>query len=102
MVLSLIDAYSLGILRKQEGISSTWRMNKKCSSLLGLSFWKKEFLGEGTVASEIELGEVQPLEEPVCSKDIIEPAVIESHPEPTLRRSGRVSHQSSRYYDFLV
>ena len=48
-------------------------------------FLEKEFLGEGIVASKIELSEVQPVEEPVCSKDIIELIVIESHPEPSLR-----------------
>ena len=65
-------------------------------------FVEKEFLGEGTVASKIELGEVQPVEEPGHSKDVIESAVIESHPELTPRRSGRISHQLDRYYDFLV
>ena len=65
-------------------------------------FLEKEFLGEGTVASKIELGEVQPMEEPTCSKDIIELSVIESHPKSTLRRSDRVPHQSDRYYSFLV
>ena len=55
-------------------------------------FLEKEFFGEGTVASKIELGEVQPAKEPTCSKDVIELAMIESHLEPSLRRSGRVSH----------
>ena len=43
-------------------------------------FLEKEFLGEGTIASKIELDEVQPIEEPAHSKDIVEPAMIESHP----------------------
>ena len=61
-------------------------------------FLEKEFLGEGTVASKIELGEVQPVKEPARSKDIIELAVIESHLEPSLRRSDKVPHQPDRYY----
>ena len=65
-------------------------------------FLEKEFLGEGTIASKIELSEVQLVEEPACSKDVIEPAVIKSHPESSLRRSGRVLHQLDRYYSFLV
>ena len=69
---------------------------------LRATFLEKEFLREGTVASKIELGEVQPIEEPARSKDIIESAVIESHPKLNLRRSDRVPHQSNRYYSFLV
>ena len=65
-------------------------------------FLEKEFLGEGTVASKIELDEVQSIEEPIHSKDVIKPDVIRSHPEPTVRRSGRVPRQPDRYYDFLV
>ena len=65
-------------------------------------FLEKEFLGEGTVASKIEHGKVQPVEEPACSKDVIELAMIESHPELNLRRSDRVPHQLNKYYDFLV
>ena len=76
-------------------------MNKKCSSLLGLSFWK-EVPWRRKVASKIELIEVQSVEEPVRSKDITESTVSESHSEPTPRRSGSVPHQSDIYYDFLV
>ena len=65
-------------------------------------FLEKEFLGEGTVASKIELGEVQPVKGPARSKDVREPVVIESHLKPSLRRSGRVSHQPDIYYSFLV
>ena len=43
---------------------------------LRATFLEKEFLGEEIVASKIELGKVQPVKEPVCSKDIIELAVI--------------------------
>ena len=53
-------------------------------------FLEKEFLGERTVASKIELGEVQLVGEPACSKDIVELAMIGSHPKPTFRRSGSV------------
>ena len=42
------------------------------------------------------------MEEPARSKDVIESAVIESHPKPSLRRFSRVPHQSDRYYGFLV
>ena len=38
-------------------------------------FLEREFLREGTVAFKIELSEVQPVEEPVCTKDIIELAM---------------------------
>ena len=68
-------------------------------------FSEKEFLSEGTVASKIELDEVQQVEGPT---PIAEPEsdMIRSDPEPNipapLRRSGRVPHQSDRYYDFLV
>ena len=59
-------------------------------------FLEKEFLGEGTVASKIELGEVQPVEEPAHSKDIIESTMIESHPKLTPRRFDRVPRQLDR------
>ena len=75
---------------------------QKVFIVLRTIFLKKEFLGEGIVASKIELGEVQLVKEPVCSKDIIEPTVIESHPKPTPRRSDRVPHHLDRYYGFLV
>ena len=59
---------------------------------LRATFLEKVFLGEGKVASKIKLSEVQPVKELGYSKDFIEPTVIESHPEPTPRRSGRVPH----------
>ena len=68
-------------------------------------FLEKEFLGEGTVASKVELDEVQQVEGPT---PIAEPEsdMIRSDSEPNipapLRRSGRVPHQPDRYYDFLV
>ena len=65
-------------------------------------FLKKEFLGEGTIAAKTELGEVQPVKEPVRSKDITELTMSESHPKLTPRRSDRVPCQSDKYYCFLV
>ena len=68
-------------------------------------FLEKEFLGEGTVASKVELDEVQQVEGPT---PIAEPEsdMIRSNSEPNipapLRRSGRVPRQSDRYYGFLV
>ena len=54
-------------------------------------FVRKEVPWRRNIASKIELGEVQPVEEPVCSKDVIEPTVIGSHPKSTFRRSDSVS-----------
>ena len=68
-------------------------------------FLEKKFLGEGTVASKVELDEVQQVEGPT---PIAEPEsdMIRSDPEPNipapLRRSGSVPHQPDRYYGFLV
>ena len=61
---------------------------------------EKEFLGEGTVASKVEFGEIQQVEEPTHSTDSKESALIRSNPEPIempLRRSGRVPHHPDRY-----
>ena len=69
-------------------------------------FLEKEFLGEGTNASKIELDEVRSVEEPTQSSKPIESDLIRSNLEPiieiSLRRSGRVLHQSDRYYSFLI
>ena len=68
-------------------------------------FLEIEFLGEGTVASKVELDEVRQVEK---STQVAEPEsdLIRSDPEPivpaSLRRSGRVPHQPDRYYGFLV
>ena len=59
-------------------------------------FLEKEFLGEGTVASKVELSEVQQIEEPTYFRISTEPALIRSNPEPIvdlIRRSGRVPRQ---------
>ena len=67
------------------------------------AFLEREFLGEGTVASDVEFGEIQQVEEPKHLTDTREPALIRSNPEPVpLRRSGRVPRQPDRYYGFLV
>ena len=42
------------------------------------------------------------MEEPGCSKDVIESTMIESHPKPTPRKSDRVPCQLDIYYSFLV
>ena len=69
-------------------------------------FLKKEFLGEGTKTSKVEHDKVRSVEEPTQSNKIIESDLIRSNLKPiietSLRRSGRVSHQSDRYYDFLI
>ena len=54
---------------------------------------KREFLGKGTLASKVELDEVQQIEEPAQSSEPIEPELIRSElvPEVALvRRSDRV------------
>ena len=72
---------------------------------LKATFLEKEFLSEGTIASKVELDEVQQVEWPT---PIVEPEsdLIRSDPElnvpAPLRRSDRVPHQPDRYYDFLV
>ena len=72
---------------------------------LKATFLEKEFLGEGTKASKVELREVQQIEEPTHSRTATESALIRSNPESTedpIRRSGRVPRQPDRYYGFLV
>ena len=68
-------------------------------------FLEKEFLSEGTIASKIELNEVQQQEEPIHTQTAIELDLIRSNPEPIVqpsRRSGRVPHPPDRYYGYLV
>ena len=65
---------------------------------------EKEFLGEGTIASKVELSEVQQVEL-THLRDTIESTLIRSNLKPIeepLRRSGRVLYQLDRYYNFLV
>ena len=67
-------------------------------------FLEKEFLGEGTIASKVELSEVQQVEL-THLRDTIELTLIRSNPKPIdepLRRSGRVLYQPDRYYNFLI
>ena len=92
----------IGYPKKTKGFFFYLEDEQKVFVALKAIFLEKEFLREGTVASKIELGEVQPVEEPACSKDVIESAMIKSYPKPNLRRSGRVPHQPNRYYCFLV
>ena len=91
----------IGYPKETKGYFFYLENEQKVFVALRAIFLEKEFLGEGTIASKIELDEVQPIEEPAHSKDIVEPAVIESHPEP-IRRSGRIPRQPDRYYSFLV
>ncbi len=69
-------------------------------------FLEKEFLSEGTKSSNVELREVQHVEDPTPSTELVESDLIRSDPKPILdaplRRSGRVPRQPDRYYDFLV
>ena len=56
-------------------------------------FLEKEFLGEGTVASKVELDEIRQVKKPTqVAKP--EPNLVRSDPKPivqaSLRRSGRV------------
>ena len=68
-------------------------------------FLEKKFLGEGTVASKIELDEVQQVEGPT-PKAKLESDMMRSdlklNVPASLRRSGRVPHQPDRYYGFLI
>ena len=72
---------------------------------LKATFLEKEFLGEGTVASKVELDKVQQVERPTPiaepESDLIRSDLEPNVPAP-LRRSDRVPCQSDRYYDFLV
>ena len=72
---------------------------------LNATFLEKEFLGEGTVASKVELDEVQQIEGPTSiaesESDLIRLDLKPNVPAP-LKRSGRVPHQPDRYYSFLV
>ena len=69
-------------------------------------FLKKEFLGEGTNTSKIELDEVWSVKELTQSSKSIKSDLIRSNlksiVETSLRRSDRVPHQLDRYYDFLI
>ena len=68
------------------------------------TFLEKEYL-TGSAKANVELNEVRQEEVPLPSETTIESALIGSDPEPIeepLRRSGRVPHQSDRYFSFLV
>ena len=65
-------------------------------------FLEKKFLGEGANACKIELDKVYEVEGLIHTElGLIGESNLKSVEAP-LRRSGRVSHQSDKYYDFLV
>ena len=68
-------------------------------------FLEKKFLGEGTVASKVELEEVRQVKKSTQVAEP-EPDLVRSGLEPIfparLRWSGRVPRQPDRYYGFLV
>ena len=69
-------------------------------------FLEKEFLGEGTSATKIELDEICLVEESTQTSKSTKLDLLRSNPEPIVetpvRRFGRVLRQPDRYYDFLV
>ena len=69
-------------------------------------FLKKEFLGDGTNTSKIELDEIRSIEELTQSSKPIELDLIRSNLKPivkiSLRRSSRVLYQPDIYYSFLI
>ena len=69
-------------------------------------FLEREFLKEGIDVTKIELEEVWQVEKLIQTSENTELDLMRSNPEPiieaSLRRSGKVLHQSDRYYGFLV
>ena len=69
-------------------------------------FLEKEFLGEGTSATKIELDEICLVKESTQTSKSIKLNLIRSNSEPIVeapvRRFGRVLHQPDRYHDFLI
>ena len=67
-------------------------------------FVEKEFLGEGTNASKIELDEIRSVEELTQSSKPIELDLIRSNLKPvvetSLKKFCRIPHQPDRYYSF--
>ena len=68
-------------------------------------FLEKEFLGEGTVASKVELEDVRQVKKPTQVAEP-EPDLVRLNPKPIvlapLRRSSRVPRQPDGSYGFLV
>ena len=72
---------------------------------LKATFLEKEFLGEETIASKVELDEIQQVEgrTPIAKpeSDLIRSDSKPNVPVP-LRRSDRVPHQPDKYYGFFI
>jgi hypothetical protein len=96
----------IGYPKESKGYYFYHAEEQKVFVALKAIFLEKEFLGKGTVASKVELNEVQQVENPTPSNQPIEEELIRSVPEPIvetpLRRSGRVTHHLDRYLGFLV
>ena len=95
----------IGYPKKSKGYYFYLPEEQKLFVKLRAIFLEKEFLNEGTIASKIELNEVQQQEEHVHTQTTIESDLIRSNPEPIVqpsRRSGRVPHPPYRYYGYLV
>ena len=88
----------IGCPKKTKGYFFCLEDEQRVFITLRATFLENEFLGEGIVASKIDLDEVQPMEKLGRSKDIIELVVIESHPKLTPRRSDSVPHQLNRLW----
>ena len=68
-------------------------------------FLEKKFFSEGISTSKIELDEARQVEEPtpmIESKPDLIRLNLEPNEQTSLRRFGRVPHQSDRYLGFLV
>ena len=88
--------YFIGYPKEIKGYYFYLADEQKMFVSLKAIFLKKEFLGEGTVASKVKLEEVRQVQKPT---QVAEPEsdLVRSDPEPIvpapLRRSGRVPHQ---------
>ena len=97
--------YFIGYPKETKGYNFYLADEQKVFVSLKAIFLEKEFLGEGIVASKVELKEVRQVKK---STQIAEPEpdLVRLDPKPIvpapLRRSGRVPCQSDRYYGFLV
>ena len=99
-----VKSYFIGYPKETKGYYFYQPDEQKLFVSLKATFLEREFLGEGIVASKVELDEVQEVEKPTHSEPI-RPELIGSEPVPEVapvRRSGRVPRQSDRYFGFLV
>ena len=98
--------YFIGYPKESKGYYFYQPNEQKVFVGLKAIFLEKEFLSEGTVASKVELDEVQQVENLTRQIEPIELELIRSAQEPSSsappRRSGRVPHQPDRYYGFLI